>query len=93
MFSWVLSSMFFSGTLVFIFKFKHFLLVLIGLEAMVLSVFSLLFIYFMQFYGEYFFSMVFLSMSVCESSLGLSLLVSLIRSHGSDFLLVLNNLW
>nr|QJF72869.1 NADH dehydrogenase subunit 4L [Nephus reunioni] len=85
--------MFFSGVLNFCLKRKHLLLMLLSLEFIVLILFFLIYFYLMNFNFEYYFSMVFISLSVCESVLGLSLLVSLIRSHGSDYFYMFNILW
>nr|YP_009694058.1 NADH dehydrogenase subunit 4L [Indonemoura jacobsoni]QEI04326.1 NADH dehydrogenase subunit 4L [Indonemoura jacobsoni] len=76
---------FLSGAWVFISKRKHLLLTLLSLELMVLSLFLLLFIYLNLINYELFFGMVFLTFSVCEGALGLSILVSMIRTHGNDY--------
>nr|QXG82681.1 NADH dehydrogenase subunit 4L [Alleculinae sp. BMNH 1042437] len=86
-------SMFMAGFLVFGMKRKHLLLMLLSLEFMVLSVYLLLFIYFSDLGSDYFFSMVFLTFSVCEGVLGLSILVSLIRTHGNDYFQSFSILW
>nr|YP_010446955.1 NADH dehydrogenase subunit 4L [Chyliza bambusae]UTM10320.1 NADH dehydrogenase subunit 4L [Chyliza bambusae] len=82
---WLSSVLFISGGLVFVSQRKHLLSMLLSLEYMVLSLFFLLYIYlnFMDF--EQFFSMMFLTFSVCEGALGLSILVSMIRTHGNDY--------
>nr|QJF72856.1 NADH dehydrogenase subunit 4L [Nephus includens] len=85
--------MFFSGVLNFCLKRKHLLLMLLSLEFIVLVLFFLIYLYLLNFNFEYYFSMVFITFSVCESVLGLSLLVSLIRSHGSDYFYMFNILW
>nr|AYN50408.1 NADH dehydrogenase subunit 4L [Lepyrus sp. G312] len=85
--------MFFSSLLSYVLKYSHLLLMLLSLESVVLSLYLLMFYYFFQFMGEYFMSMYFISMSVCEGALGLSLLVLLIRVHGSDSIMVFDNLW
>nr|QWY25989.1 NADH dehydrogenase subunit 4L [Gonocephalum kochi] len=85
--------MFFSGLIMFSMKRKHLLLMLLSLEFIVLSVYYLMFFYFSQVDNEYFFSMVFLTFSVCEGVLGLSILVSLIRTHGNDYFQSFNVLW
>nr|YP_010294906.1 NADH dehydrogenase subunit 4L [Oiceoptoma thoracicum]UMO90844.1 NADH dehydrogenase subunit 4L [Oiceoptoma thoracicum] len=85
--------MYFSGLLVFCIKRKHFLLMLLSLEFIVLSLYFNLFIYLSYFNHEYYFSMIFLTMSVCEGALGLSILVSLIRTHGNDYFNTFNLLW
>nr|WPM98429.1 NADH dehydrogenase subunit 4L [Ochthebius quadricollis] len=85
--------MYFSGLLVFCLKRKHLLLMLLSLEFIILSLYFNLFIYLSYFSNEYYFSMIFISMSVCEGALGLALLVSLIRTHGNDYFQSFNVLW
>nr|YP_009561690.1 NADH dehydrogenase subunit 4L [Scopura longa]QAT19801.1 NADH dehydrogenase subunit 4L [Scopura longa] len=77
--------MFVSGAWVYTSKRKHLLLTLLSLEFMVLSLFLILFFYLSLINYELYFSMVFLTFSVCEGALGLSILVSMIRSHGNDY--------
>nr|WNH42505.1 NADH dehydrogenase subunit 4L [Neoperla kalengonis]WNH42506.1 NADH dehydrogenase subunit 4L [Neoperla kalengonis] len=77
--------MFVCGCWVFVSKRKHLLLTLLSLEFMVLALFMFLFIFLNFMYQELFFSMVFLTFSVCEGALGLSILVSMIRTHGNDY--------
>lgn len=64
---------------------KHLLSMLLRLEFIVLRLFLLIFIYLNLLNYEIFFSMFFLTFRVCEGALGLSILVSLIRSHGNDY--------
>nr|YP_010947250.1 NADH dehydrogenase subunit 4L [Mustilia falcipennis]WGO62262.1 NADH dehydrogenase subunit 4L [Mustilia falcipennis] len=77
--------MFFMGNLIFVSKNKHLLIVLLSLEFMVLSIFF--FMSFMLSFIDYdmYMLMVFLVFSVCEGCLGLSILVSMIRTHGNDY--------
>nr|QEL51253.1 NADH dehydrogenase subunit 4L [Carabus arvensis] len=84
--------MFFIGMMVFSSKRKHLLLMLLSLEFIILSLYILMFIYLSMFDFEYYFSMFFLTFCVCESVLGLSILVSLIRTHGNDFFFSMNML-
>nr|YP_010527047.1 NADH dehydrogenase subunit 4L [Acherontia lachesis]UXR12384.1 NADH dehydrogenase subunit 4L [Acherontia lachesis]WMQ52922.1 NADH dehydrogenase subunit 4L [Acherontia lachesis] len=77
--------MFFIGNLIFISKNKHLLIILLSLEFMVLSIFFFLLIYLMMISYDMYMLMVFLVFSVCEGSLGLSILVSMIRTHGNDY--------
>nr|QHD19799.1 NADH dehydrogenase subunit 4L [Afissula sp. XL-2019] len=84
---------FFMGLLSFSLKRKHMLMMLLSMEFIILSLFLILFLYFINYSYEFYFSMIFLSFSVCESVLGLSLLVSMIRSHGSDYFNTFNLLW
>nr|YP_010833716.1 NADH dehydrogenase subunit 4L [Tympanophyllum maximum]WFP43224.1 NADH dehydrogenase subunit 4L [Tympanophyllum maximum] len=73
------------GMWVFCSSRKHLLSMLLSLEFMVLSMFSMLFILLTFFENEIYFLMVFLSFCVCEGVLGLSILVLVIRTHGNDF--------
>nr|QNP09684.1 NADH dehydrogenase subunit 4L [Ochthebius sp. IBE<ESP> AV177] len=85
--------MYFSGILVFCLKRKHLLLMLLSLEFIILSLYFNIFLYLSYFSNEYYFCMIFMSMSVCEGALGLSLLVSLIRTHSNDYFQTFSILW
>nr|YP_009348215.1 NADH dehydrogenase subunit 4L [Sinopodisma wulingshanensis]YP_010703619.1 NADH dehydrogenase subunit 4L [Sinopodisma kelloggii]APX55792.1 NADH dehydrogenase subunit 4L [Sinopodisma wulingshanensis]WCO86753.1 NADH dehydrogenase subunit 4L [Sinopodisma kelloggii] len=76
---------YFAGIYIFSSKRKHLLMVLLSLEYIVLSLFMLIVIFLIEFNYDYFFPVIFLVFSVCEGALGLSILVSMIRSHGNDF--------
>nr|YP_009171522.1 NADH dehydrogenase subunit 4L [Pseudothericles compressifrons]AJW76365.1 NADH dehydrogenase subunit 4L [Pseudothericles compressifrons] len=76
---------YFCGVYVFSSKRKHLLMVLLSLEYIVISLFFLVIYYLTYFDYELFFAVVFLVFSVCEGALGLSILVSMIRSYGNDF--------
>lgn len=78
---------FFVGIFSFIYSYKHLLNVLLRLEFIVLSLFIILFFYLNLFKFELYFSIFFLTFSVCEGVLGLSILVSIIRTHGNDYFL------
>lgn len=84
---------YFSGILVFCMKRKHLLLILLRLEFIILSIYFNLFIYLRLFRYEYYFCIIFLTIRVCEGALGLSILVSLIRSHGNDYFQTFRVLW
>nr|YP_009434147.1 NADH dehydrogenase subunit 4L [Hycleus phaleratus]APB02800.1 NADH dehydrogenase subunit 4L [Hycleus phaleratus]ATP06064.1 NADH dehydrogenase subunit 4L [Hycleus phaleratus] len=86
-------SMFFCGLVMFSLKRKHLLLMLLSMELMVLSLFFIMFVYLGSLGNDYFFSMIFLTFSVCEGALGLSILVSMIRTHGNDYFQSFNLLW
>nr|YP_009002066.1 NADH dehydrogenase subunit 4L [Cryptocellus narino]AGL11928.1 NADH dehydrogenase subunit 4L [Cryptocellus narino] len=64
----------------------HILLMLLSLEFMVVSLFFFFFFCFGVLFGQYYLLLFFLVVVVCESALGLSLLVSVVRSFGSDML-------
>nr|AQX92088.1 NADH dehydrogenase subunit 4L [Spilarctia alba] len=77
--------MFIIGNLIFVLKHKHLLIVLLSLEYIVLSIFFFLLIYLSYIEFDMYMLMVFLVFSVCEGVLGLSILVSMIRTHGNDY--------
>nr|YP_010946449.1 NADH dehydrogenase subunit 4L [Calolamprodes beybienkoi]WGO57167.1 NADH dehydrogenase subunit 4L [Calolamprodes beybienkoi] len=79
------SMCFFCGIWVYSSNRKHLLATLLSLEFIVLVLYMILYQYLSLFNFELFFSMVFLTFSVCEGALGLSILVSMIRSYGNDF--------
>nr|AVN67346.1 NADH dehydrogenase subunit 4L [Byrsotria fumigata] len=76
---------FICGVWVFSFSRGHLLITLLSLEFIVLVLYLILYSYLLCFNYELFFSMVFLTYSVCEGALGLSILVSMIRGYGSDY--------
>nr|YP_009756913.1 NADH dehydrogenase subunit 4L [Batillaria attramentaria]QIM14723.1 NADH dehydrogenase subunit 4L [Batillaria attramentaria] len=66
------------------FRYKHLLSVLLSLEAMTMSLFILLFSLFsLSITGET--ALIFITLGACEASLGLSVLVSMIRAQGNDY--------
>nr|APX40885.1 NADH dehydrogenase subunit 4L [Psylliodes hispanus] len=85
--------MFMSGAISFILNRKHLLLMLLSLEFIVISLYLNMFMYLMMMNFEFFFSMVFLTISVCEGALGLSILIMMVRVHGNDFILTFSSLW
>nr|AYF56526.1 NADH dehydrogenase subunit 4L [Odontolabis cuvera fallaciosa] len=85
--------MYLAGLFSFCLKRKHLLLMLLSLEFVVISLYLGLFICFGMFNWEYYFVLVFLTMSVCEGALGLSLLVLLMRVYGNDYVQSFSLLW
>lgn len=84
--SWIIPRILFMiGVLIFVFNRKHLLSILLSLEYIVLSLFFLLFIYLNILRYQSFFILIFLVFRVCEGVLGLSILVSIIRTHGNDY--------
>nr|QXG19250.1 NADH dehydrogenase subunit 4L [Drosophila guttifera] len=77
--------LFILGLFCFVSNRKHLLSMLLSLEFLVLILFFLMFIYLNLLNYENYFSMMFLTFSVCEGALGLSILVSMIRTHGNDY--------
>nr|YP_009691870.1 NADH dehydrogenase subunit 4L [Blepephaeus succinctor]QEG58663.1 NADH dehydrogenase subunit 4L [Blepephaeus succinctor] len=82
-----------SGMVVFASSRKHLLVMLLSLEFIVVSLYLNLMIYLLNLNYEFFFSMIFLTMSVCEGVLGLAVLVSMIRTHGNDYVMTFSSLW
>nr|YP_010253740.1 NADH dehydrogenase subunit 4L [Cochylidia moguntiana]QTZ18160.1 NADH dehydrogenase subunit 4L [Cochylidia moguntiana] len=81
----VIITMFLIGNLIFVSKHKHLLIILLSLEFMVLSIFLLMLIILSSMNMNMYMLMVFLVFAVCEGALGLSILVSMIRTHGNDY--------
>nr|YP_003934423.1 NADH dehydrogenase subunit 4L [Hipparchia autonoe]ACV92155.1 NADH dehydrogenase subunit 4L [Hipparchia autonoe]QIP53762.1 NADH dehydrogenase subunit 4L [Hipparchia autonoe]UXD78904.1 NADH dehydrogenase subunit 4L [Hipparchia autonoe] len=77
--------MFLFGNMIFVSKHKHLLIVLMSLEFIVLSIFFSMMMYLSLIENNMYMLMVFLVFSVCEGALGLSILVSMIRTHGNDY--------
>nr|VFU78846.1 NADH dehydrogenase subunit 4l [Proasellus racovitzai] len=78
----LLMFLFWTGVLSFISNNKHLLAALISLEYMVLVLFAMLAI----FYQVMALPLAFLTVSVCEGALGLSVLVIFTRAHGNESL-------
>ena len=73
------------GVFVLLFQWKHILNILLRFEILMLGIiFSFLLSWGLQ-SNDYSIIMVIVVFGVCEASLGLSLLVSLIRVHGNDY--------
>nr|AML25933.1 NADH dehydrogenase subunit 4L [Staphylinidae sp. BMNH 1274219] len=85
--------MYFIGLIVFCMMCKHFLMMLLSLEFIMMSLLLGLFFMLMNFNYEMYFLMIFMIMVVSEGVLGLSILVSIIRTHGNDYFYSLNMLW
>ena len=78
--------------LIFISNRKHLLITLLRLEYIILSLFLLLFINLSVNSMEIYFLIVFLVFRVCGGVLGLSILVSIIRTHGNNYFQSFNSL-
>nr|ARH53749.1 NADH dehydrogenase subunit 4L [Calomicrus pinicola] len=85
--------MFISGALSFVFNRKHLLLMLLSLEFIVIVLYLNIFLYLSNMSYEYFFSMIYLTISVCEGALGLSILILMVRVHGNDYISSFSFLW
>nr|YP_010944744.1 NADH dehydrogenase subunit 4L [Liocranchia reinhardtii]WMC20842.1 NADH dehydrogenase subunit 4L [Liocranchia reinhardtii] len=76
---------FITGIFVLLFQWKHILNILLGFEILMLGIiFSFLLSWGVN-SNDCSIMMVIVVFGVCEASLGLSLLVSLIRAHGNDY--------
>jgi len=83
---------FLSGCLVFISNRKHLLITLLRLEYLILGLYLFIYIIFIKNNFEMYFIIIFLVFRVCEGALGLSILVSIIRTHGNNFFQSFNSL-
>jgi NADH-ubiquinone oxidoreductase chain 4L len=77
--------MFIIGLNAFVSGRKHLLSTLLRLEFIVLCLFIVLIIFLGFLNNEACFRILFLTFSVCEGALGVSILVSIIRTHGNDY--------
>nr|QDI93423.1 NADH dehydrogenase subunit 4L [Pygovepres vaccinicola] len=76
--------MFLTGIFVFCSMRKHLLVTLLSLEYLVLCIYMYFMFFIMNYIGDMYLILIFLTFSVCEGVLGLSVLVGLIRCHGND---------
>nr|YP_010261223.1 NADH dehydrogenase subunit 4L [Eiconaxius baja]UIB39164.1 NADH dehydrogenase subunit 4L [Eiconaxius baja] len=80
------------GVISFISHRKHLLSALLSLEFLMLSIFWLMSIHMNSIAKEAYLALFFLTLVVCEGALGLSLLVSIVRTHGNDCFNTFNSL-
>nr|YP_010591397.1 NADH dehydrogenase subunit 4L [Pseudorhaetus sinicus]QYK91431.1 NADH dehydrogenase subunit 4L [Pseudorhaetus sinicus]UFK32132.1 NADH dehydrogenase subunit 4L [Pseudorhaetus sinicus]UGY85198.1 NADH dehydrogenase subunit 4L [Pseudorhaetus sinicus] len=85
--------MYLMGMLSFCLNRQHMLLMLLSLEFVVVSLFLGLYVHLCVFGWEFYFLMVYLTISVCEGALGLSILVLLMRTYGNDYMESFSLLW
>nr|YP_009489630.1 NADH dehydrogenase subunit 4L [Mimoides lysithous]SPP23533.1 NADH dehydrogenase subunit 4L [Mimoides lysithous] len=81
----IIMVMFIFGNMIFVSKHKHLLIILLSLEFIVLAIFFFFVMYLNYINNDMYMLMIFLLFSVCEGALGLSILVSMIRTHGNDY--------
>lgn len=86
-------AIYFSRILVFASKCKHLLVILLRLEVSVVSIYIGLFFILISINYEYFLSIIYLTIRVCEGALSLSLLVLIVRVHRNDYIITFNSLW
>lgn len=82
-----------AGVLVFSSQHKHFLITLLRLEYIMLNIFMILMLNLRWESSESYLSLVFLVFAVSEGRVGLSLLVTISRNHGTDQIKSLNLVW
>nr|YP_010117788.1 NADH dehydrogenase subunit 4L [Diplonevra peregrina]QPN53561.1 NADH dehydrogenase subunit 4L [Diplonevra peregrina] len=85
MFDLLVMVMFLSGMYVFISLRKYLLSMLLSLEFIMLSLFMFLYLFLMFNNYEVYLLMMFIIFMVCEGALGLSILVSMIRTYGNNY--------
>nr|YP_010582879.1 NADH dehydrogenase subunit 4L [Uzeldikra longiprocessa]UGN61299.1 NADH dehydrogenase subunit 4L [Uzeldikra longiprocessa] len=78
--------MFFMGMFSFIYVRKHILLCLISLEFIVISLLLMVYDFCLMFDNSYYIYLVMMTFYVCEGVMGLSVMVTMIRSYGNDYL-------
>nr|QXJ42333.1 NADH dehydrogenase subunit 4L [Sepiadarium kochi] len=74
-----------SGFIILLFQWKHILNILLSFEIMMLGVIIMFLFSWGGYSSDYNLMMIVVVFGVCEASLGLSLLVSLVRVHGNDY--------
>nr|YP_009236829.1 NADH dehydrogenase subunit 4L [Bematistes alcinoe]AMJ17297.1 NADH dehydrogenase subunit 4L [Bematistes alcinoe] len=77
--------LFFVGNLIYVLNHKHLLIMVMILEFLVLILWYFMYLYLSMVDYNMYMLMLFLVFSVCEGALGLSILVSMIRTHGNDY--------
>nr|YP_010411517.1 NADH dehydrogenase subunit 4L [Euurobracon yokahamae]UJJ81892.1 NADH dehydrogenase subunit 4L [Euurobracon yokahamae] len=80
---------FFISCLMVSFFYKHILLTLISLEFLMMNLFMNMYNIFNLMNFNYFFFNLFLTISICEGIMGLTILVYMIRNSGNDFSILL----
>nr|YP_010454791.1 NADH dehydrogenase subunit 4L [Pachycephus smyrnensis]ARO34953.1 NADH dehydrogenase subunit 4L [Pachycephus smyrnensis]UTY22581.1 NADH dehydrogenase subunit 4L [Pachycephus smyrnensis] len=87
MFIWFYLFILLIGSLMIFIKFnKHMLLILMSLEFFVILMYYVMYSYFLLIDWGFYISLYYLIFSVCESVLGLSVMVVIMRGEGSDYL-------
>nr|YP_002242162.1 NADH dehydrogenase subunit 4L [Damon diadema]ACI02276.1 NADH dehydrogenase subunit 4L [Damon diadema] len=84
---WVGFSILLLGMIGVISRWKHIFTVLVSLEMVVVGLYVLIFAGLNMGGGGVWVLLIFLGLVVCEGAVGLSLVVSLVRSHGGDCLM------
>nr|YP_009483984.1 NADH dehydrogenase subunit 4L [Pomacea bridgesi]YP_009563674.1 NADH dehydrogenase subunit 4L [Pomacea diffusa]ART65947.1 NADH dehydrogenase subunit 4L [Pomacea bridgesi]QAX27153.1 NADH dehydrogenase subunit 4L [Pomacea diffusa] len=66
-------------------QFKHLLNLLLSLEVIIMNIFIFIYSSSIMIGFSGFSALILITMSACEASLGLSILVSMVQSHGNDY--------
>nr|YP_010454107.1 NADH dehydrogenase subunit 4L [Heteroteuthis hawaiiensis]QXJ42097.1 NADH dehydrogenase subunit 4L [Heteroteuthis hawaiiensis] len=74
-----------SGVVILLLQWKHILNILLSFEIMMLGIITFFMLSWGLGSGDWSLMMVIVVFGVCEASLGLSLLVSMVRIHGNDY--------
>lgn len=82
----------FCGFIAFVSTHKHLLNALLRLEFIILGIFWFIVIFLRIVAKETYLTIFFLTLVACEGALGLSLLVSIVRTHGNDCFTAFNSL-
>nr|AHX97819.1 NADH dehydrogenase subunit 4L [Paroligoneurus sp. QL-2014] len=82
--------LFMLSALMFLISYKHILINLINMEFMIMNLIFNMFMNLMIMKTNMYFLSMFLTIAVCESVMGLSILVYLINSKGNDYFNLLN---
>nr|YP_009378342.1 NADH dehydrogenase subunit 4L [Solemya velesiana]ARH10774.1 NADH dehydrogenase subunit 4L [Solemya velesiana] len=82
---------FWSAIITIMIQYKHLLNMLLSLEAMMLSLFIMMSAS-STLSTESFFLLILITLGACEASLGLAILVALIRTHGNDYVFNFNSM-
>lgn len=85
LFIYIPLTMFFLASFVYTSSRKHLLVTLLRLEYLILSLFLFIYLFLVNNNLEMYFIIMFLVLRVCEGALGLSILVSIIRTHGNNY--------
>nr|YP_010454146.1 NADH dehydrogenase subunit 4L [Euprymna pardalota]QXJ42162.1 NADH dehydrogenase subunit 4L [Euprymna pardalota] len=78
------------GVVILLFQWKHVLNMMLSFEIMMLGIIFFFLLSWGMHSNDYSLMMVIVVFGVCEASLGLSLLVSMVRVHGNDYVKSLN---
>lgn len=82
---------FWSAIITIIIQYKHLLNILLRLEAIILRLFIIISAS-STLSTERFFLLILITLGACEASLGLAILVALIRTHGNDYVFNFNSI-